>query len=931
MQAIGLAHWPQAAGLLNRDYSPENIKAVVETLNASQIQSIYLAAVGDVAVGDGSKVATAILETSQTLSAARSTILASGITMKEFVDFETKSSSELQDQYPSQRFIAIKNSLRALPTSVLYMKMSTEKTIPNPPQPAPPPKRPDFGVALPPDVTSSPQHQQLTSFIHNRRWQDAAALLNSYRREHILALLPDLASQQSESIYLGAIARNGVGEGADVAKTIIGASPDLQAARAEVTSAGITMKEYVDFRVNPPMVGELFFGRKRTIQQVIENLSAKSLSHLQFATDQTVYMFRSGRTGTIAEERDRRVAEFRPKGAVAGLAEAGTRAITGDEDRAEHVGAFTENLTDAGLAAAPVVGAGVAKARGIGGGAPAGSPVDRNTPTLVGGPGGTRLPAKAAPTPAATPKPTQASVSPAPVTRAPEPVRAAATGSRSTSRIGPMTSGGGLQTVTASSSQRERPPPPPLGLPAEMTFSRIAGETKTGTSPTVANGKSTGTPASALNGASLMADLMYREMFRGRAVYTPTKPGYMAVGGQEVSAADLRLGGKPVAVQGPIVTGGRVVPATNASVPPDARSVVGVIAAEVGDVYLVVSVPVSPAYAPGAGPATPTHAPGTSQAPAALPGAATPAPVRDPTPQQQVEAPGVSKEAVRLAAKVKIKIGDVVEEFIFPPELEAEFRRIGIDIFKYAITIKATKTIVEKGGLHKAYDWHGEWEEFFHRVPDKLSVSEATAQRDKAFKLATQLLQQAGITRATAHPATMVPDYAKNVGSTGEKIVERRAILQISGAKLTSAKSIGYDGYVGAKEVIRVVVEEDGTVTVETGIAGGNWLSIKGVSRADPTLVAQNVENALERAAEGLKLNRENGFERTGPKTAIRTKYDSAPDKITILIDLEEAPQDDAQIDALKAAAAEAKAKSPHAQGLPPTKIVISVKGKPLR
>ncbi|MFD9889203.1 hypothetical protein ACFWY9_07670 [Amycolatopsis sp. NPDC059027] len=165
------------------------------------------------------------------------------------------------------------------------------------------------------------------------------------------------------------------------------------------------------------------------------------------------------------------------------------------------------------------------------------------------------------------------------------------------------------------------------------------------------------------------------------------------------------------------------------------------------------------------------------------------------------------------------------------------------------------------------------------------------------------------------HPA----DYAGNIGSHGERVVEKQIADLRPNAEPMSAKAAGFDLFEGATTVAVTTETKGGTVIVDRRIRGGEWIQVKGISEARPELVAANVKSALERAANALKSGRQNAFERTGPGTAYRTSYAGPPDKVTILLKLETGAVDKAVLDA----AARAVEKSPHTTELPPVSVMI--------
>jgi hypothetical protein len=78
-----------------------------------------------------------------------------------------------------------------------------------------------------------------------------------------------------------------------------------------------------------------------------------------------------------------------------------------------------------------------------------------------------------------------------------------------------------------------------------------------------------------------------------------------------------------------------------------------------------------------------------------------------------------------------------------------------------------------------------------------------------------------------------------------------------------------------------------------------------------------------------LKYKRANALERTGPRTAKRTKYVGNPDTITINLDLEVAPRWPAEKTELTEHAKKIVDGSPHKKDLPRVRIDVTFKGKP--
>ena len=126
-------------------------------------------------------------------------------------------------------------------------------------------------------------------------------------------------------------------------------------------------------------------------------------------------------------------------------------------------------------------------------------------------------------------------------------------------------------------------------------------------------------------------------------------------------------------------------------------------------------------------------------------------------------------------------------------------------------------------------------------------------------------------------------------GSHGERVVEREVLENfLPGAEQFSAKAAGFDAAEGVRVVSATTSRaSDGVTTViEKRITGGNWYQIKGISEPRSDLVFDGVNDAMERAANGLTVMT-NKFERVAPGFAYRTAYAGRPDRITIFLKLD--------------------------------------------
>ncbi|MDT5083357.1 MAG: hypothetical protein QOJ61_400 [Mycobacterium sp.] len=241
---------------------------------------------------------------------------------------------------------------------------------------------------LPAQVKNSPEHQHLWHTITVADWLRAAALLNAYSIDGIHSVFEDLGARQIESLYLGAIANDAVGGGSNIAKEALAASPELQKAVAAVTAAGISVKEFVDYmkKSHGEVMDRWGFWRFRTIVNAARSLPDEALTHLMMAEDTTVYLHRSGRVGTTADEQSKRVQEFKPHGVTGTAAALGASALTKDQDAIDNAGALGDNVGDLGGALAQTGAArGQSKAFSEAGGR------ERDSSGLVVGKGGKSL------------------------------------------------------------------------------------------------------------------------------------------------------------------------------------------------------------------------------------------------------------------------------------------------------------------------------------------------------------------------------------------------------------------------------------------------------------------------------------------------------------------------------------------------------------
>ena len=172
-----------------------------------------------------------------------------------------------------------------------------------------------------------PGGKDLYTLISEARWQRAAEQLNSWNEEGISAALKELRPRQIESLYLGAVANDRVGETSNIARMTLAASPELAKARAAVVASGVSIKEFVDYaggpgftRTNGDPSERYGFGRYWTIRGAARSLDPAHLNHLSMEGDKTVYQHPSGRVGTNAEETPQKVAEFTPPSTALGTA-----------------------------------------------------------------------------------------------------------------------------------------------------------------------------------------------------------------------------------------------------------------------------------------------------------------------------------------------------------------------------------------------------------------------------------------------------------------------------------------------------------------------------------------------------------------------------------------------------------------------------------
>jgi len=196
---------------------------------------------------------------------------------------------------------------------------------------------------------TTPGGKQLYNLISEYRWQQAAEQLNGWNREGISAALNELRPRQIESLYLGAIANDKVGEKSNIAQVALGSSPELAKAREAVVAKGISMKEFVDYELVHRTRGETIdkygFGRYWEIRSVDRSLKdSPHLDHLYMEVDNTVYLHEGGFVGTKAENTGRKVAEFTPPGTFGALTGLAARGLGADEKTIQAV----QQITDLG-------------------------------------------------------------------------------------------------------------------------------------------------------------------------------------------------------------------------------------------------------------------------------------------------------------------------------------------------------------------------------------------------------------------------------------------------------------------------------------------------------------------------------------------------------------------------------------------------------
>jgi hypothetical protein len=184
---------------------------------------------------------------------------------------------------------------------------------------------------------------------------------------------------------------------------------------------------------------------------------------------------------------------------------------------------------------------------------------------------------------------------------------------------------------------------------------------------------------------------------------------------------------------------------------------------------------------------------------------------------------------------------------------------------------------------------------------------------------------------AAAQPpkaAGAVAPFAKNARSVGEMEVEPRVFARRPRAKPFSNKSTGFDGSEDARTVFATTTtQKDGTILVEQGIAGGNWMQIKQVGKPDPELFKAGASGAMEGMAKGLRkfknlTQRENLSERVSKDGRFRTVYAGPPDKVTIILELQEGEISSE----LRIAAQRGIDESPYKEDLPAVQLVIEKK-----
>jgi hypothetical protein len=196
----------------------------------------------------------------------------------------------------------------------------------------------------------TPGGGDLHTLISEARWQQAAERLNNWNTEGIDAALKELQPRAIESLYLGAVANDKVGEGSNMAKRALAASPELAKAREAIVAKGITMKEFVDATTKTNGQNEERYGffRRLTINRAADAIDESHFAHLYMEPNRTNYLHASGRQGTEEEERSARLAEVKPRTGLGAVAEATARAVTNDPKIIDLAGA-SGDLAETGL------------------------------------------------------------------------------------------------------------------------------------------------------------------------------------------------------------------------------------------------------------------------------------------------------------------------------------------------------------------------------------------------------------------------------------------------------------------------------------------------------------------------------------------------------------------------------------------------------
>ena len=119
--------------------------------------------------------------------------------------------------------------------------------------------------------------------------------------------------------------------------------------------------------------------------------------------------------------------------------------------------------------------------------------------------------------------------------------------------------------------------------------------------------------------------------------------------------------------------------------------------------------------------------------------------------QQPADLPGGVVDDPAECAKWNTK-NQTHDHHIYPQAFRDEFKRIGINVDDFTITIPADKHI-GANGIHTVFDWNGEWFDFFENLPEA-SLTEPQQQKwqTKAEALATELLNRAGMADLPIHP-----------------------------------------------------------------------------------------------------------------------------------------------------------------------------------